>query len=182
MSIQTFVVLMAIAILAMAWYANTSKRNKILCTFRRVNKTKIVRFVSMQDEFIIFDKKKYDIIPSRITFQWYTGGLIHMIFPQWIATLDYTYGKRLPLDPNKMNYDWDNPATRKAINISEIVKSYFNTANPSPSTKKQSMLLQYLPWIAILLVAVIGFYLYNNMQGISEQMAIMQNQFNAITK
>lgn len=182
MSFQTLVVIMAIAVLVMAWYANSSKRNKILCTFRRVNKTKIARWVKMQDTHVVFDGGKYDIIPSRISFQWYQVGFIHMLFPQWVATLDYTYGKRAPLNPNTMNYDWDNPQLRKAINISDMMKSYFSTANPAPSAKKQGWLMQYLPWITVGLIVIMGFYFYMQMQGLSNTDAAIINQLNAITK
>lgn len=181
MSPSTFVIVVALGVLVMSWYANTSKRNKILCTFRRVNKTKLKKFVTMNKEFVIFDGKKYDIIPSCITFEWYTGGFIHMLFPQWVATLDYTWGKRLPLNPNRMDYDWDNPENRKAINISDIIKSYFSTANPV-AVKKQSMLKEYAPWIAILLVVLVGFWLYNNMSGLATDISILNNKINAITQ
>jgi hypothetical protein len=44
------------------------------------------------------------------------------------------------------------------------------------------MLNQYLPWIAVGLVVLVGFFLFTNIQGIQQQMAIMQNTLNAITK
>jgi len=182
MSPQTFIVIIAIMILVLAWYANTSKRNKILCTFRRVNKTKIIKFQSMKSQYVIFDGSKYDIIPSRITFQWYTAGIVHMLFPQWVATLDYSYDNRMPLDPNKLSYNWETPKLRQAINISEIMESYFKTSTPSSSNKKQNIFMQYLPIIAIALVVLVGFWMYNNMQALSNHMAIVQNQLNAIVK
>ena len=182
MSIQTFVMLMALMILGMAWYANTSKRNKILCRFRRVNKTMVAKFVKMQNRYVIFDGGKYDIKPSRIVFQWYQSGLIHMIFPQWVATLDYTYSSRFPHDPNNMNITSETPATRKALNKEEWVESYYKGAKPSAPGKKQSLITQYLPWISILLVVMIGFYLYNNMQVMVNDMNIMKNMLNTITK
>jgi len=122
---------------------NSIKQKQILCTFRRVNKTKITKFVKMQQNYVIFDGGQYDIIPSRVSFQWYPVlfGLMHL----WVATLDYTYGKRLPLDPNKMNYDWDNPQTRKAINKAETIQSYLKTSNPK-ANPKQDLITKYLPW------------------------------------
>ena len=181
MSATTMLMIMMVAVVFIAWYANSSKRNKILCTFRRVNKTKIVRFVKMSDRYVIFDKKKYDIIPSRITFQWYTAGLVHMLFPQWVATLDFTDGKRLPLDSNAMNYDWDNPEVRNSLNIAELIKSYFSTANPQKE-KKPDFISKYLPWIAVIGVVAVGFWMYTNMQSLGNHLAAMQNTLNALTK
>ena len=172
---------MALAILFMAWYANSSKRDKILCTFRRINKTKINKFVKMNSRYVIFDNGKYDIISSRITFLWYNGGFIHMIFPQWVATLDFSHTSRFPHDPNNMNKNWETPEVRNAINKSELVTSYFKTSTPN-STKKQGKLTEYLPWIAIMAVVLVGFYLYNNMQILNNQLAYLQNAINAINK
>lgn len=183
MSIQTFITAMAGFILVMAWYANTSKRNKILCTFRRVNKTKIVKFVKMSSRYVIFDNGKYDIIPSRITFQWYTGGIIHMLFPQWVATLDYSYSSRFPHDPNNLAITSETPAVRKALNKEEWVESYYKGAKPSStSSKKIGLLTQYLPWIAIVLVLLVAVFVYNNVANMNTHLSILENNLRAITK
>ncbi len=182
MSLQTFVTIMAVGILVMAWYANTSKRNKILCTFRRINKTKIVKFIKMESRYVIFDGGKYDIIPNRITFQWYTAGIIHMLFPQWVATLDFTYSSRFPHDPNDMKTTSETPAIRRALNKEEWVESYYKGAKPSSSNKKQGLIVQYLPWIALILVFIVGVYLYNNMAMLANEIVAIKNTLNAIKK
>lgn len=182
MSPSTFVLLSAGLLVFMAWYANSSKRNKILCTFRRANKTKVVKWVKMQARYVIFDGGKYDIIPSRVVFQWYTAGLVHMLFPQWVATLDYTYGKRLPLDSNRADYDWENPEVRKAINISDIVKSYFATSSPAATSKKAGLLTAYLPWIAIGLVVLVAFYFNSKMTSFGAALDAVINQLNSIAR
>jgi len=182
MSPQTLIVVMAIIILFLAWYANTSKRNKILCRFRRVNKTMIAKFVRMHSRYVIFDGGKYDIVPSRIVFQWYTAGIVHMLFPQWVATLDYAYDSSAPLNPNTLTYNWETPRVRQAINASELVESYFKTSTPSPTGKKQSVIMQYLPFIAILLIVIVGVWMYSNQQALSNHMSILENAFKAIAK
>ncbi len=186
MTFSTLIMVTAIALIVMAWYANTSKRDKILCTFRRVNKTKIVKWVKMKNKFVIFDDGKYDIIPSRITFQWYTGGLIHMLFPQWVATLDYSYTSRFPHDPNNMAITAESPETRKALNKQEWVTSYYRGAEPKAGKTKVSLIEKYLPWVAIVLVVVVAFYLYNSQQTMAHKIATdvgeLTNRINAITK
>ena len=181
MSPQTFVVLTTILFFFMMWYANTSKRNKILCRYRRINKTLIARFVKMQSRYVVFDGKRHDIVPSCVVFQWYTGGIIHMLFPQWVSTLDFTHESRWPLDPNTLKPVIISPDVRASMNKEEWVKSYAKGFTP-PGSKKDSILKEYAPWIAILLVVLVGFYLYNNMAALANQMAIIQNNLNAITK
>jgi hypothetical protein len=136
----------------------------------------------MQGRFLIFEKKKYDIVPSRIAFLWYQAGLIHMLFPQWVAALDYDEGKRWPWDSNKMNYDIDNPQIRNTINTTELMNSYFRTANPATAKKGVGGLMQYLPWVAIGLVVLVYFLLNNKMQGFGHQLDMVVNALNAITK
>ncbi|GAH26212.1 unnamed protein product, partial [marine sediment metagenome] len=45
MDFSIFIIIMAVVVVGMAWHANSSKRNKIYCSFTRVNKTEIKRFV-----------------------------------------------------------------------------------------------------------------------------------------
>ncbi len=104
-----------------------------------------------------------------------------MIFPQWVATLDFTYESRFPLDPNTLKPVIISPEVRASMNKEEWVKSYARGFTP-PGNKKQSILQGYLPWISIMLVVLVGFWMYNNMASLSNQMAIMQNNLRAIMK
>jgi hypothetical protein len=184
MSIQTFIVLVCIALMGMAWYANTSKRNKILVRYRRPNKTLITKFVDMNKKdpkHVIFDKLKFNIVSKCIVFQWYQNGFIHMLFPIFVPTLDFTYKSKYPLDPNTLEPVIMTPELENAIDQEQWAKSYAKHTTP-PNTKKVSGLTQYLPWIAIMLVVLVGFWLYNNMAGLSRDMATLYNSFNALPK
>jgi len=181
MDFSTFMLVMMCVLVGFAWYANSSKRNKIHCTFRRINKTKVAKFVKMSSRYVSFDGKLYDIIPSCITFQWWDKGLVHMLFPQWVATLDFIHNSRFPIDPETGKPAVISPEVRKAMNKEEWVKSYAKGFTP-PSNKKQGMLQQYLPWISIILVVMVGFYLYTNMQALSQSIAALDNALRAIAK
>lgn len=181
MDFLTLIAIMAIIGVFMAWYANSSKRNKIYCTFRRVNKTKIEKFARMSSRYVIFDGGKYDIIPSRISFVWWNKGLINQLFPQWVATLDYSWFSRFPHDPNKMEVTAETPKTRKALNKEEWVESYYKGAKPS-AANKQNIIAQYLPWVAIGLVVIVAFYFHTKMSGFGAQLDAVINNLNAITR
>ena len=181
MDFSTILALMAIMMVGMAWYANSSKRDKIYCSFRRINKTKVVKFVKMRSRYVIFDGARYDIVPSCITFEWFDKGLIGQMFPQYVATLDFCHYSRFPLDPNTLKPVVISPEVRQAMNKEEWVKSYAKGFVP-PTTKKQSLIQQYLPFASIVLVILVGFYLYMNMQILSQQYADLANALRAITK
>ena len=94
--------------------------------------------------------------------------------------MDFSWFSRWPHDPDTMTVTMDDPAIRDAFNKQEWVESYFKGAKPSTSTKKQDMLSKYLPWIAVAAVVLVGFWLYQNMAHLSQNMAALQNQLNAI--
>lgn len=181
MDFSMLIAIMAIMLVGMAWYANSSKRDKIYCSFRRVNKSKIVKFVKMTSRYVIFDGARYDIIPSCITYEWFDKGLIGKMFPQSVATLDFSWYSRYPLDPNTLKPVVISPEVRKAMNKEEWVRSYAKGFVP-PTAKKQSMIQQYLPFASIVLVILVGFYLYMNMQVLSQQYAELANALRAIAK
>lgn len=172
---------MAMVVVVMAWYANVSKRNKIYCSFKRVNKTSIHKFVKMTSRYIVFDGKRFDIIQSCIVFDWWDKGLVHMLFPQWVATLDYTHVNRFPIDPETGKHAIISPEVRNAMNKEEWVKSYAKGFQP-PTAKRQSAIQQYLPWLAIGLVALMGVYFYTNIQALNQNLATLINQVQSIAR
>lgn len=171
-----FVVVVALFILY-ALYATQKLRNKILCTFRRVNKTKVEKFVTMQDRYVVFDGGKYDIVPSSITFQWYNRG-IHQFAPTWVATLDFTHESRWPLNPNTFNPSIDSPRVRKNLNKEEDFNAFGRGVNAQVDKKKQG-LQKWLPWI-VGGVAIMLIYIYFNGQ-LTSMANYMNTQFANIT-
>lgn len=178
---QTFILIMAMVVVGMAWYANSSKRNKIYCSFKRVNKTSIHRFVKMTSRYVLFDGKRYDIVPSCVVFDWWDRGLVHMLFPQWVATLDFTYASRWPIDPTTGRHMIISPEVRKLMDKEEMFRDYNKTLS-SPPAQKQTAIQQYLPWVAIGMVALLFFYVYMNNQAFGQALADIANRLNAIAR
>jgi hypothetical protein len=172
---------MAMIVVGMAWWANASKRNKIYCSFKRVNKTSIHKFVKMTSRYVVFDSKRYDIVTSCVVFDWWDKGLVHMLFPQWVATLDFTYANRWPIDPATGKTVIISPEVRNAMNKEEWVKSYARGFTP-PSAKKQTFAQQWLPMLSIGLVALVGVYVFVNNQAFQKDLVNIYNQLNAIAK
>lgn len=181
MTPQTLFLVMAAILVFMAWYANSSKRNKIYCSFTRINKTSVHKFVKMSSRYVVFDGKRYDIVPSCVVFDWWDKGLVHMLFPQWVATLDYSYASRWPKDPVTQKAVIISPEVRNAMNKEEWVKSYAKGFTP-PSAKKQGFGQQYMPWIAIILVGLLGVYVVISNQAVQKDLAAIVNRINAIAR
>jgi len=169
------------AMVAMAWYANSSKRDKIYCSFRRVNRTKINRFVKMNSRYVVFDGKRKDVIPSCITFEWWDKGIVGFMFPQWVATLDFVPSNNFPIDPKTGQTVVLSDEVRQAMNKEEWVKSYAKGFTP-PSAKKQTFIQQYLPWMAVILVVLLAVYMYANMQNFNRALFDITNKVNSIAR
>lgn len=181
MNAQTFVMLITLLIAAMAWWANSSKRNKIYCSLTRPNRTKIKKFVKMSSRYVIFEGRKFDVIPSCIVFEWWDKGLIHMLFPQWVATLDYVADNRFPIDPKSGKPSVISPEVRKVMNKEEWAKSYFKSSTPpSPSKLKQGVFEKYMPFILLGCVGLVGFYLYKLIATQGQHIAVIENALRAL--
>jgi hypothetical protein len=163
--------LVAFAILAMmGWYANYSMRDKILIYYNRENKTQITRWVKMKGRYVIFDNKKFDIIPSSIVFRYYNGGLIYWLFPQWVATLFYSHNSRFPHNPNNLEVNAETPEVRNAINRNEMFLSYAKSSKPAQSKGgRQGFLDKWLPTIiALVAVGLVFWYFNSKMSGFGQ--------------
>ncbi len=180
MDFLAVIAIMAIILVVMAWQATNNKRNKILCLFTGKDKTDEEKWVDIDKGYVIFRGRKFDVISRRITSFWLTRG-IHRLFPTKVNCLKYSWYSRFPHDPDDYTHVWETPETRAAIDTGEIVKSYFRTST-APTSVSQNMLQQYLPWVAIVLVVLVGFWLYTEMQGFGQELSMIQNRLNAITR
>jgi hypothetical protein len=146
----------------MTWYSTASKRNKLLCRFRKPDLTLIEKFVPKHSRYVIFDGGKYIIEPKRVILQWYNRG-IHQFFPMWIPSLDYKWDTDVALDPRKFTNTWDTPEARNAASSEDDWKG-FNKGMQAQTGKKVTMFQQYLPWITIGAIVILGVMVYTQGQ------------------
>jgi hypothetical protein len=144
------------------------------------DKTLEKKWININSGYVIFRNYKFDIITKRIVNLWYTGG-IHFLFPTKVSCLFYSWYSRFPHDPDNYANVWETPEVRKMINKEEWVKSYAKGFSPQ-AAKKPSFMQQWMPFISILAVVLIGFYLYTNQQELAQHIAIIENSLNAITR
>lgn len=171
MSPQLFVMVLVIILLVMASYSNSRLRNKILCEYTNRSDQSLEKFVSLKSSYIIFEGKRFLVIPACHKLFWYTRG-IHQFFPTWVIKYSYSWESELPQDPNTGKPVVLSPDNRNAINQEARFGAYAR-AQQQVSGKKQSGMTQYLPWIAVALGAVAVFLVYSQGQHIKllEQLA-----------
>ncbi len=169
MTPETLIVVIILLFGGYVWYAINNLKNKCLCTYRRRSKQRLEKYIPLRAEGVVFEGKRFEIVPDRAGLQWKT---ILGLFGTWVITYDFSWYYRYPHNPNDFANVWDSPELRHNINLEERMRA-FAKGYPSMATgKKASVLQQYLPWIAILAVVIIGVMVYNQSQHINllEQM------------
>ena len=172
MSPQMLIVLALLLVVGMAAYSAIRLRNKIYCSFRRINKTKIDKFVPMHSRYVIFDGGKYKIDPKRITLLWYNRG-IHQFFPQWVPSLDYSWYADVPHNPDDFTDTWDTPEARNAASSEEDWKG-FNRGMQTQIGKKGGSFEQYKTIIIIVAVVAVVYFIYSQGQAANARMDMLE--------
>ncbi len=169
MNPEIFIVVIALLLVGYILYSIYNLQYKTLCYFRRKNKQRVRRFVPLKDNKVVFDNHEYEIDPRCAQLEWVK---ILGLFSVPIVAYDFSWYHRFPHNPDDFENTWDTPDLRKAINLTDRMKAYAKGQSQALGGKKPSTLQQYLPWIAIIGILIIGVMLYNTNQHISllEQM------------
>jgi hypothetical protein len=181
LSPQMLVTLIVVMLFVAAWYSTNSKRNKIYCFYRGRDNTIQARWVNLTDSFVLFPpNKKFRVLPERMTSFWYKGG-VHFFFPTKVNSLEYSWQSIYPVDPHNYQNTWVTPEVYKIHNTENAFSSYGKGFAPQ-SGKKQGMIMQYLPIIAIVLIVILGFWVYSNFTTIASSLTDLTNKVNTIVK
>ncbi len=166
--------MICVAVVAINWYSAREKRDKIYCTFRRRNKQKIAKWVSMKDTHVVFDHMQFNVVSRCVTFQYFTGGLFGWLNPMFVATLDYDASNEDPFNPDDLSESRIiTPRVRKTINNEDRMAAFARGVNIQAG-KKKGGIADLLPWIAVLGLVIVGFFVYQDHQ--NQQILISQMQ------
>ncbi len=159
---QTLLLIVLIMFIGMIFYSSSKLQNKIYCSFRRIDKTKIEKFVPKNARYVIFDGGRYKIDTKRITLLWWNRGF-NFFFPQRVPSLDFSWYSEVPHNPDDFKDTWDTPEARNAASSEEDWKG-FNKGMSQQIGKKAGILTQYLPFILIAVGVIVAFLIYSQTQ------------------
>ncbi|KKM44498.1 hypothetical protein LCGC14_1561510 [marine sediment metagenome] len=170
MDAKTLLIIVLIMFNGLIFYSSAKLQNKIYCSFRRIDKTKIEKFVPKDARYVIFDKGRYKIDTKRITLLWWNRGFSYF-FPQKVSSLDFSWYSEVPHDPDNFEDTWDTPEARNAASSEEDWKG-FNKGMAQQIGKKAGAIVQYLPYIMVMAFVILAFLYYSQTQRIDilEQM------------
>jgi preprotein translocase subunit SecG len=169
MQLNPFTVLL-IGVILLQFYSVYNVRNKIWCTFRRVDRTKINKWAKNGQGRIEFDGGWYEVEPARVTL-----ALKWEPLPTWVRTLDFRHDSSRALDPDTFDNQY-TPEARKQLDKTDDIRALEQGNQQALSARggKQGLLERYMPFIVVIGFVVIGFFLYNLMQH-QNQLGVGQN-------
>jgi hypothetical protein len=133
--------------------------------------------VDAKSSSVYFEGKKFFIIPKCVKHKWYDAGL-QWFSPMFMPEIDFIWNSEFPVDPNT-----GEPVvlTPEVAGIYREAESYQNYAGgqqtemtKSGGSAKLSGLSKYLPWIAIIAVALVAIYFYNQNQSTQSALKIVE--------
>ena len=159
----TYLVMILLFVLGYSAYSAYGLRNKIWCSFRRRDRTKIEKFAKQNQGRIDFDKGWYYVDPRRTTLMMWTKG-IHMLIPTWIRTSDYRHDSSQPLNPDTFVNEWETPEARKALNKEEDIRAYAAGNVQAVGKGKQGFFDRWFPLLTVVAIVIVGYMIYTLMQ------------------
>jgi hypothetical protein len=158
---STWLVIGALLLAGLAWYSQTSMRNKIQVLFIRPNKTLVSRLVKLSAKYVIIDGYKYSIDPKRIMLRWVATG-INQLFPTWLPTVIVKWDTDVPLDPETFENTWRDGDMMNMASSQEDYRDFAKGMESQVGGKK-GILDKYLALIVIAGFIILGFVLYKVM-------------------
>jgi hypothetical protein len=158
---NTFFLLVLLALIIMVWFQVNSLGNKIFCTFRRKDKSKEEKFISLKDDMVNFGKGLYEVDPRRITILKYKRGIIGALFAIPVRTLDFTWASRVAENPDDFSTTWDTPDARAMADSKSDWKG-MNQGIDTQTGKKQGIMGGWMVWVAVIAIVLIAFFTYQN--------------------
>lgn len=179
---NSIVIILLFIIVIFCW-SQIKFKNKMLCYFKRPNRQRIKKWVSLYTDYVIFDRKKfgiqrYRVDPECIVMEWYTGG-VNRLFPTLIPTLDFRWDSPNPENPKTSLSSWHTPEVEAAAYQGQSYVG-LSKAMAAQVGGKRNKIMELIPLIVLGLVVIIGFVMYTGMSNLGNQMAAMQQQMNLL--
>ena len=147
-------------------------RTKILCTYRRTDRTKVEKWTTPNQSRIEFEGGWYQVEPSRTVIQW---KFLLGFFPVPVRALDFRHGSSRALHPETFDTSL-SPEERKQLDRTDNLMGLQTASQQATkgSQKRGGMLEQYLPYIMLAGFVIIGYFIFQ-IQGNQNKLGLGQN-------
>jgi hypothetical protein len=158
---MAYLLFMLAMVLILVWYFFSQLKNKCKVLYTRATGQEIEKMVPSTGRHLIFDGKKFDILPDRhrITWKSFFG-----IVGTWVLTYHLVWYSRYPLDPKQYGINTVSPEANHDMNTEAQFHAYQKAERERYKDKKGGgggmfdMILKFMPVVA-LLAAVVAIYM-----------------------
>jgi len=179
MSSNTLYIGIVVIFFLYASFSARKNRNKIRCRYTSRSKQTFTKVVDAKASSVFFDGMKFYIVPSCVKHHWMEDG-IQWLFPTFMPEMDFVWNSEFPVDPNTGEPVVLSPNVAGIYKEEESYRNYAGGQQTEMTkgggTAKLSGISKYLPWIAIIAVALVAVYFYN--QNASTQAALKVVELN----
>jgi preprotein translocase subunit SecG len=165
MNTQMLFLIIICLVFIMAVFSTNKVAKTVHCRYVSRSKQSIEKDISLKASNVIFEKKKFNVIPSCVTTQKVTKG-IHALFPTTRRELSYVWNSPNPIDPNTGEPVMLSPEVEKALDQEGALGDYAGSQNRALAGKggKGGMLDKLMPIMMIVCVLAVVFLVYTHFQ------------------
>jgi amino acid transporter len=172
---QQAILILAIMALAYLGWSLWTVKNKALVYYTRATRQEIKKMVKITDRQVIFDRKRFDLLPERHRLQWHS---IFGILGTWVITYHLMWYSRYPEDPAVYNVPIDSPEVAYEMKQEDRYKSYHHSEGARNVKKGASggglFGMSWITIIILVILAAVVVYLFMNFNTMSKNFVVMQ--------
>ena len=129
------------------------------------NSGTIDKLVPEKNSYVVFDGKKFYLLPSCGKLRFYEKGL-SSFFPTKITAYEFRWNSPYPVDPNTGEPVMLSPDVEKALDQEGALRDYAGSQQAALSSKglKLGGMEKFMPIILIVLAIAVGYLVYTNFQ------------------
>jgi hypothetical protein len=166
-------VMLFLIVLVGMWQSRRMKKF-VFCTYTSRSKQSYDKVVPEQNSYVIFEGKKFYLLPSYGKLRLYEKGL-SAFFPTKITAYDFRWNSPYPVDPNTGDPAMLSPDVEKTLDQEGAMRDYAGSQQQALSGKgKLGGLDRWMPFIMIGLAIAIVYCIYMVYQMKSDQDIIKQ--------
>jgi len=174
MNTQTMMLVMLILIVILGMWQSRRMKTMVHCTYTSQSKQTFNKLVREKDGYVIFDGKRFPLLPAYGVQMHYDKGL-SSFFPTKITAYSFRWNSDLPVDPNTGEPAILSPANMNKLRQESALGNYAGSQNQALSTIKGGKMGgfdKWMPYIMIVLVLAVVYCIYMTYQMNKDQTII----------
>lgn len=152
-------------IVAIGMWQSRKMKTMVNCTYKSRSKQKYTKLVREVDGYVVFDKKRFPLMPQYASQEHYDKGL-SAFFPTKISAYTFRWNSDMPEDPATGEPAILSPENMNKLRQESALGAYAGSQQTALSGGKSKLggMDKWMPFIMIGLAIAVGYLIYTNFQ------------------